>query len=120
MFNKFIKVVFPALSTPSIEMNGGYLIIVKFLSSPEHQPYEVIQKIVADKSLDYVINISEQDVVIVREISRDTEISELESYSQGVLNTIADDYGAKAVIGISSIVENLMLLVNDKGRNIVL
>ena len=82
-------------------------IIVKFLSSPEHQPYEIIQSIVTDKSLDYVINISEQDVVIVREISRDTEISELEAYAQALLNSIVEDYGAKALIGISSIVENL-------------
>ncbi len=83
------------------------VIVIKFLSSPEHHPYEIIQSIVTDKSHDYVINISEQDVVIVKEISRDTEISELEAYAQDILNSVITEYGARALVGVSSIVESL-------------
>ena len=83
------------------------VVVVKFSTVTETPPYEMIQAIVTAKEKDYVINISEQDVVIVREVDKNVEIEELESYGRGILEAIATEYGAKALIGISSVVDNL-------------
>ena len=84
------------------------VIVVKFQSVPELPPYEIVQTIVdGSKDKDYVINISEQDVVIVKEVSPDVEIEELESFAHSVMDTISGVHGAKALIGISSVVDNL-------------
>ena len=82
-------------------------LVIKFLNTPEVQPYEIIQNLITDKSKDYVINISEQDIVIVKEVTEDTTINEMEKLAEGIIHAAAAEYSAKVVIGISSIVENL-------------
>ena len=83
------------------------VIVAKFLGSTSPAPYEIIQGLVTDKSKDYVISISEQDIVIVKEVSEETTSEELCTYAEGILKTVNDEHGAKILIGISSVVENL-------------
>ena len=56
---------------------------------------------------DYVINISEQDVVIVREVAPDTESKDMEKYARGIIEAVHNEHGLKALVGISSVVDNL-------------
>ena len=83
------------------------VIVVKFQGATEVAPYEIIQNIVSDKSKDYVINISEQDIVIVKEVSEGCAAEDLEEEVQNILRQAQAEYAAKLLIGISSIVEKL-------------
>lgn len=82
------------------------VIVVKFQGTTEIAPYEIIQNIVEDKTRDYVINISEQDIVIVKEIADGSEEA-LGVYAGKLLDLAYEKYSAKILIGISSIVEKL-------------
>ena len=83
------------------------VIVIKFLTVSELPPYEIVQSIVSDKSHDYVINISEQDVVIVREVDENTEVEETEKYAQEILDAILSEHATRVLVGISTIVDNL-------------
>ena len=83
------------------------VILVKFQGVTGTTPYEVIQSLVPDKTKDYVISISEQDIVIVKEVTEDTTTEDLEAFAQNLLKSAGEASGAKLLIGISSIVENL-------------
>ncbi len=83
------------------------VIVIKFQGASSVPPYEIIEKLVPDKTRDYVISISEQDIVVVKEVSEDTTSEELEGYAHKLLKEAADASGAKLLIGISSIVDNL-------------
>ena len=83
------------------------VIVVKFQSITELSAYEIIQNVLSENSKDYVINISEQDIVIVREISEECTIEELEENAHKLIEQVADEYSAKILIGISPIVEKL-------------
>ena len=83
------------------------VIVVKFQGATELSPYEIIQNIVSDKNKDYVINISEQDIVIVKEVSESTTAEDLEAEAQEILRQANTEYAAKLLIGISSVVEKL-------------
>ena len=83
------------------------VIVLKFQGSSSPAPYEVIQNIVTDKARDYVISISEQDIVIVKEITENATTEELEAYAESVLEQASNESGMKVLIGISSIVESL-------------
>ena len=83
------------------------VIVIKFLGATETPAYEIIQEIVSDNSSDYVINISELDVVIVREVEGETDTEAVEAFAHSVVNTVAEKYGQKVLIGISSFVDNL-------------
>ncbi|MBQ2793799.1 MAG: helix-turn-helix domain-containing protein [Clostridia bacterium] len=83
------------------------VIVVKFQGATELPPYEIIQSIVTDKNRDYVINISEQDIVIVKEVAEGYTSEQLEKDAISILRTASTEYGAKLLIGISSVVEKL-------------
>ena len=80
------------------------VIVVKFQGVTELPPYEIIQNIVTDKNKDYVINISEQDIVIVKEVAEGTTSEQLEKEAMAILRTASTEYAAKLLIGISSVV----------------
>ena len=83
------------------------VIVLKFQGATELAPYEIIQNIVSDKNKDYVINISEQDIVIVKEVTEGTTSEELIAEAQEILRLASTEYAAKLLIGISSVVEKL-------------
>ena len=66
-----------------------------------------MQEIVPDGGKDYVINISEQDVVIVREVAAGTEPAEMEEFGRHIVNSCHEKHGLKVLVGISSVVDNL-------------
>ena len=81
--------------------------VVKFQGSTELPPYEIIQNVVSDKNRDFVINISEQDIVIVKEVEPGSTAEDLEKYAEELIRTTSSEYSAKLLIGISSVVEKL-------------
>ena len=83
------------------------VIVIKFQGATELPPYEIIESLVPDKTKDYVINISEQDIVVVKEVAQGTEPEELERFAHHLLTEAANEHAAKLLIGISSVVEKL-------------
>ena len=83
------------------------VMVIKFQNVTDTPPYEIIQAISANQDKDYVINISEQDVVIVKEVLPETEIYEIEKGARDLLNKVAEEHGARVLIGVSSVVDNL-------------
>ncbi len=81
--------------------------VIKFQSASSTPPYEIVQEIIGSGDKDYVINISEQDVVLVREIPADTDAKDMEDYARELVHTVQNKYGLRATIGISSVVDNL-------------
>ncbi|MBP3606013.1 MAG: helix-turn-helix domain-containing protein [Clostridia bacterium] len=76
-------------------------------------PFEMVQGLYSgEENHNYVINISEQDIVVVREVGEATTADELEQMALSMLNALAKEYSAKVLIGISSVVENLKNLAN--------
>ena len=85
------------------------VVIFRFQSLSEKPAYEIISEIVSNESPDknYVINIGEQDVVVVREPSDSDEIENIEAFAKKVQEKISQVYLSKALVGISTIVDNL-------------
>ena len=83
------------------------VIVIKFQGATEESPYEIVQAIVEDKNRDFVINISEQDIVIVKEVSENESAEGLEKYAQKLAAVALENHSAKVLIGISSVVEKL-------------
>ena len=81
--------------------------VIKFHGTSDVPPYEIIQNIVEGSTRDYVISISEQDIVIVKEVDRNENSETLVAFAKNILKVTASEYNAKVLIGISSIVENL-------------
>ena len=83
------------------------VLVIKFQGATELPPYEIIQNLVTEKNRDYVINISEQDIVIVKESAENCTTEALEAEAQRIMKEANAEHAAKLLIGISSVVEKL-------------
>ena len=83
------------------------VMVIKFQTPVSGSPYEKMQSIFADAGKDYVINISEQDIVIVKELEESDTNEDVEAFANEMYRTVAKEYSAKILIGISSIVDDL-------------
>ena len=83
------------------------VIVFKFQTVSTSSPYEIINNLVPDKEKNYVLNIGDQTIVVVKEVEKETENEELVEYAKQMLATILDSHGVKVLAGISSVVDNL-------------
>ena len=83
------------------------VIVVKFQGASSVPPYEIVQNIITDKAKDYVIGVSEQDIVIVKEVTSSTTAEDLEKYVLEFIDTVNKNHSVKILAGISSVVGNL-------------
>ena len=81
--------------------------LIKFLSRTEVLPFNMVQQIFPDKNKDYVISISEQDIVVVKEIKGGTDIREIEKLARSIADTLVTEFYAKVAIGIGTAVDNI-------------
>ena len=81
--------------------------VVKFQGSTQLPPHEIVEELVEDRNRNFVINISEQDIVIVKEVDREDAPEQLEAYAESVVGAIAEKHSVKVLVGISSVVEKL-------------
>ena len=83
------------------------VLIIRFGAKTDMLPYDIIEGMFPDKAHDYVININEQEIVLVKEITPAYEIEEAEELAASIVETLNTEFYAKASVGISTIAESL-------------
>ena len=83
------------------------VLIIKFFGWTDVLPYDMVAGMFPDKSRDYVINIGESDVVLVKEVEEGTDIREVEELAAGIAETLNAEFFTQVSIGISSVVDGL-------------
>ena len=81
--------------------------LIKFYSHTDMLPIEIVQEMFPDKNTDYVINVGEQDIVLVKEIAPTEEPEEIEELAKSIAQTLSTEFYSKVAIGISSTVTGL-------------
>ena len=81
--------------------------LIKFFGESDMLPFEMLQNMFPDKTKDYVISVSEQDVVVVKEVKRGTDIKEIEKIAVNIADTLSAEFYAKVAVGISTVVDNI-------------
>ena len=81
--------------------------LIRFGADTEVPPFETIQDLFPDRSKDYVINVGESDVVLVKEITEPTDIQGTERFAASIAETLGAEFYTKVSIGISTVVDNL-------------
>ncbi len=81
--------------------------LVRIVSASGASAVDVIQNLLTDKQKDFVFSVSENDIVIVKEVSGGTGSKDLEEQALSIANTLSGEYGTSAVIGIGKIVADI-------------
>jgi len=69
--------------------------LIRFSNKSDVRPYDVIQNLFPDKNKDYVINISESDVVLVKEVRYVSEQRNLEAVAKTIVDTALSEFYLK-------------------------
>jgi carbohydrate diacid regulator len=81
--------------------------LIKFLNKTDMMPFEMLQNMFPDKSKDYVVSVSENDIVLVKELKENTEMRDIERMAVNIADTLSTEFYTKVFIGISTVVDSL-------------
>lgn len=73
----------------------------------EASPYDLVMNMFPNASQDYVMSISESDVVLVREVAPGSEMSEMEKTAKTISDMLASECFTRVFIGIGGFVDNI-------------
>ena len=83
------------------------VILMRFLTKSDILPFDMVQNLFPDKSKEYVISVSEQDIVLVKEVKPGIDVKEIEKMASNLADTLNTEFFAKIAIGIGTTVENI-------------
>ena len=78
------------------------VLLIRIVSSNDISAYEVIQNLFPDKQKDFVFNISETDIVLVKEIKVGIDTKDLEKLARSIADTLSSEFYTQAVVGIGT------------------
>ena len=81
--------------------------LIRILSSNEVSAYDVIQNLFPDKNKDFVFNITEQDVILIKEVRSGIEHYDLEKLAFSISDTLSGEFYTKVNIGIGTVVDSI-------------
>lgn len=81
--------------------------LIRFPDGYEHAVFEGIQGLFPDKNKDFVININEADIAIIKDISGAIELKDLEKLARSVVDNIYSNDTNKPVVGIGTTVKSI-------------
>ncbi len=82
-------------------------LLIRITSKTEVSALDVIQNLFPDKSKDFVININESEIALVKEIAESTDSRDLEKLASSISDTLSSEFYTHSVIGIGTAVTGI-------------
>ena len=82
-------------------------LLIKIISKTDVSAYDIVQNLFPDKSKDFVININEEEIALVKEVKPDTESRDLEKLASSIADTLSSEFYTHCVVGIGTTVTGI-------------
>ena len=82
-------------------------LLIKIVSKTDVSAYDIIQNLFPDKSKDFVININETDIALVKETKPGIDTKTIEKLASTIADTVSGEFYAQVVVGIGTTVDTL-------------
>ena len=83
------------------------VVIIRSLENTDVSVYDVIQNLFPDKTKDFVINLNETDIALVKETALGIDPKTIEKLAATIADTVSGEFYTPVVIGIGTTVNNL-------------
>ena len=83
------------------------VILIRVNEPGDVSVYDIIQNLFPDKSKDFVININETDIALVKETKPGIDSKDIEQLASTIADTLTGEFYAHATIGVGTTVDNL-------------
>lgn len=82
-------------------------LLIKITSKTDVSSYDIIQNLFPDKSKDFVININETEIALVKEIKPNIDSKDLEKLASSIVDTLSSEFYTHCVVGIGTTVTGI-------------
>ena len=76
--------------------------LIRILSTNDVSAYDVIQNLFPDKNKDFVFNISENEIVLIKETKPNIDSKDLEKLARSIVDTLSSEFYTLATVGIGT------------------
>ena len=87
--------------------------LIRVLNNTDVSVFDVLQNFFPDKSKDYIININERDIALIKEVRPNVESKDLEKLAQSICDTLSSEFYCNAIVGIGSCVTGIKELAGS-------
>lgn len=89
------------------------VLLIHICASTEISTFDVVQNLFPDKNKDFVINIGENDIAVVKEIHANIDSKDLEKLAQSIVDTLGSEFYTRINVGIGTPVEGIKELARS-------
>lgn len=76
--------------------------LISIVTTNDVSAYDVIQNLFPDKNKDFVFNITESDIVLVKEIKNNIDVKDLEKLARSISDTLQTEFFTRVNVGIGT------------------
>ena len=89
------------------------VLLIRVASASDVSAYDVVQNLFPDKGKDFVININETDIALVKEIRSGIESRDLEKLACSIVDTLGSEFYTQVSVGIGTVVTSIKDLASS-------
>ena len=83
------------------------VVLIRAIEKHDVSIYDIVQNLFPDKTKDFIININETDIALVKETKSGIDSKTIEKLASTIADTISGEFYVHVVIGIGTTVDNL-------------
>lgn len=81
--------------------------LIRVTKTADISVFDVIQNFFPDKTKDFVININETDIALIKEVRPNVDRKDLEKLAQSICDTLSTEFYCTAIVGIGTCVTGI-------------
>ncbi len=83
------------------------VLLIRITDKNDVSVFDVIQDLFPDKSKDFVININETDIALVKEVKNNIETKDLEKLARSIADSLGTEYYTHVLVGIGTAIDSI-------------
>jgi len=82
-------------------------LVIRVMTKNDISVYDIIQNLFPEKHKDFVINISESDIVLIKETKAETSQKDLDNLAKSIADTLSSEFYTHTYVGIGTKVNDI-------------
>jgi carbohydrate diacid regulator len=82
-------------------------LLVRSVSKPDISTFDIVQNLFPDKTKDFVVNINERDIALIKETHQGIELKDLEKLARSIVDTLSSEFYTHCIVGIGTQVSSI-------------
>ena len=89
------------------------VLLIRVAQMNDATVFDTVQNLFPDKSKDFVINVNESDIALIKEVRSDVDPVDLEKLARSISEAVSSDMYSQPLVGIGTIVTGIQDLANS-------